>query len=64
MDALGLSPTVNVKFIFDGEEEIDSPSLGPFAEAHRDLLAADVVIITDGPQHARGRPLSRAARGE
>jgi len=64
MDALGLSPAVNVKFIFDGEEEIDSPSLGPFAEAHRDLLAADVVIITDGPQHARGRPLSRAARGE
>ena len=64
MDALGLSPAVNVKFIFDGEEEIDSPSLGPFAEAHRDLLAADVVIITDGPQHARGRPsISGGARG-
>ena len=64
MDALGLSPTVNVKFIFDGEEEIDSPSLGPFAETHRDLLAADVVIITDGPQHARGRPtISGGARG-
>jgi len=64
VDALGLSPAVNVKFIFDGEEEIDSPSLGPFAEAHRDLLAADVVIITDGPQHARGRPtISGGARG-
>jgi acetylornithine deacetylase/succinyl-diaminopimelate desuccinylase-like protein len=64
MDALGLSPAVNVKFIFDGEEEIDSPSLGPFAEAHRDLLAAGVVIITDGPQHARGRPtISGGARG-
>ncbi|PYM40331.1 MAG: peptidase M20 [Candidatus Rokuibacteriota bacterium] len=64
MDALGRSPTVNVKFIFDGEEEIDSPSLGPFAEAHRDLLAADVVILTDGPQHARGRPtISGGARG-
>ncbi len=64
MDALGLSPTVNVKFIFDGEEEIDSPSLGPFAETHRDLLAADVAIITDGPQHARGRPtISGGARG-
>jgi acetylornithine deacetylase/succinyl-diaminopimelate desuccinylase-like protein len=64
MDALGLSPAVNVKFIFDGEEEIDSPSLGPFTEAHRDLLAADVVIMTDGPQHARGRPtVTGGARG-
>jgi acetylornithine deacetylase/succinyl-diaminopimelate desuccinylase-like protein len=64
MDALGLSPAANVKFIFDGEEEIDSPSLGPFAEAHRDLLAADVVVMTDGPQHARGRPtISGGARG-
>lgn len=64
MDALGLSPAVNVKLICDGEEEIDSPSLGPFVEAHRDLLAADLVIITDGPQHARGRPtVSGGARG-
>jgi len=64
MDALGISPSVNVKLILDGEEEIDSPSFGPFAEAHRDLLAADVVIITDGPQHARGRPtISGGARG-
>ena len=64
MDALGIAPSVNVKLILDGEEEIDSPSFGPFAEAHRDLLAADVVIITDGPQHARGRPtISGGARG-
>jgi acetylornithine deacetylase/succinyl-diaminopimelate desuccinylase-like protein len=64
MDALGISPLVNVKLLCDGEEEIDSPSLGPFAETHRDLLAADVVIITDGPQHARGRPtISGGARG-
>ena len=64
MDALGISPSVNVKLILDGEEEIDSPSFGPFAETHRELLAADVVIITDGPQHARGRPtISGGARG-
>src|SRR6266850_2058192 len=43
MDALGRSPTANVKFIFDGEEEIDSPSLGPFAEAHRDLHSGNFV---------------------
>ena len=64
MDAVGIPPAVDVKLICDGEEEIDSPSLGPFVETHRDLLAADVVVITDGPQHARGRPtVAGGARG-
>ena len=64
MDALGLAPTVNVKFIFDGEEEIGSPFFGPFTEAHRELLAADVVIVTDGPKHGSGRPtVTGGARG-
>jgi acetylornithine deacetylase/succinyl-diaminopimelate desuccinylase-like protein len=64
MDAVGLAPGVNVKLIFDGEEEIGSPFFGPFTEAHRDLLAADVVIVTDGPKHASGRPtITGGARG-
>ena len=64
LDALGQRPAVNVKFIFDGEEEIGSPFFGPFTEAHRDLLAADVVIVTDGPKHASGRPtITGGARG-
>jgi acetylornithine deacetylase/succinyl-diaminopimelate desuccinylase-like protein len=64
MDALELSPSVNAKFIFDGEEEIGSPFFGPFTEAHRELLAADVVLVTDGPKHASGRPtVTGGARG-
>jgi acetylornithine deacetylase/succinyl-diaminopimelate desuccinylase-like protein len=64
MDSLGLAPGVNVKLIFDGEEEIGSPFFGPFTERHRDLLAADCVIITDGPKHASGRPtIAGGARG-
>jgi acetylornithine deacetylase/succinyl-diaminopimelate desuccinylase-like protein len=64
MDALGVSPAVNVKLIFDGEEEIGSPFFGPFTETHRDLLAADLVLVTDGPKHASGRPtISGGARG-
>ncbi len=64
MDLAGLPPRVNVKLIFDGEEEIGSPFFGPFTEAHRDLLAADVVIVTDGPKHASGRPtIAGGARG-
>src|ERR1700675_2155309 len=34
MDAAGLAPGVNIKLIFDGEEEIGSPFFGPFTEAH------------------------------
>src|SRR5262245_47534086 len=64
MDAVGLAPGVNAKFIFDGEEEIGSPFFGPFTEAHRDVLAADLVIVTDGPKHASGRPtIAGGARG-
>ena len=64
MDAVAIAPTVNVKFIFDGEEEIGSPFFGAFTEKHRDLLAADLVIVTDGPKHASGRPtISGGARG-
>ncbi len=64
MDELGLPPAVNVKFIFDGEEEIGSPFFGPFTEANQDLLAADVVLVTDGPKHGSGRPtIAFGARG-
>jgi acetylornithine deacetylase/succinyl-diaminopimelate desuccinylase-like protein len=38
---------VNVKCIFEGEEECGSPSLEPFIHEHQDLLAADVAVISD-----------------
>jgi acetylornithine deacetylase/succinyl-diaminopimelate desuccinylase-like protein len=64
MDHLGVAPAVDVKFIFDGEEEIGSPYFGDFTERHRDLLAADLVLVTDGPKHDSGRPtVSGGARG-
>ena len=37
----------NVKFIFEGEEEIGSPSLPEFIKANRELLAADVCLVSD-----------------
>ena len=39
--------THNVKFIFEGEEEIGSPSLEAFCQAHKDLLKADVILVSD-----------------
>ncbi len=47
---------VTLKFLVEGEEEIGSPSLGSFIETHRDLLAADVVVISDGAMAAPGLP--------
>ena len=37
----------NVKFIFEGEEEIGSPSLPAWVEAHKDMLRADVILVSD-----------------
>lgn len=37
----------NVKFLIEGEEEIGSPNLGKFVSEHKDLLKADVILISD-----------------
>ena len=37
----------NVKFIFEGEEEIGSPSLPAFIKANKELLSADVCLVSD-----------------
>lgn len=38
---------VNVKVLIEGEEEIGSPSLGQFIADNRELLAADLVVVSD-----------------
>ena len=37
----------NVKFIFEGEEEIGSPSLEAFIDEHKDLLQCDIILVSD-----------------
>ena len=37
----------NVKFIFEGEEEIGSPSLESFLISHKELLKADIILVSD-----------------
>ncbi|MEY3645837.1 MAG: hypothetical protein RL127_545, partial [Bacteroidota bacterium] len=39
--------TCNVKFMIEGEEEVGSDNLGLFVATHKDLLAADVILISD-----------------
>jgi acetylornithine deacetylase/succinyl-diaminopimelate desuccinylase-like protein len=47
---------VRVKFLVEGEEEISSPHLEPFVEAHRGLLAADACVWEFGGVDHDGRP--------
>ncbi|MFP4435409.1 MAG: dipeptidase [Phycisphaerae bacterium] len=47
---------VGVTFFFEGEEEIGSPTLEPFIEAHRELLSADACVISDSEFFAEGIP--------
>ena len=41
------APPINIKCIFEGEEETGSPSLDPFIRQNKELLAADVAVISD-----------------
>jgi acetylornithine deacetylase/succinyl-diaminopimelate desuccinylase-like protein len=55
---------VNVKCMFEGEEEIGSPSLDAFIRDNRALLAADVVLSADGAMWRIDEPsLTVASRG-
>lgn len=47
---------LNVKFLIEGEEEIGSPNLVPFIDTHAELLAADIVLISDGAMAAPDTP--------
>ena len=48
---------VNLKVIFEGEEEAGSANLQRTLELHKNLLGGDVLITADGPVHQSGRPL-------
>lgn len=48
---------VNLKFFFEGQEEIGSPQLGEFVPRHKDRFACDVVVSSDGVQWSATEPL-------
>ena len=56
MKAQGATPTVNLVFLFEGEEERGSTNLGRFFEKYRDRLDVDLWLICDGPAHQSRRP--------
>ncbi len=60
----GVTPDFNMKVLVDTEEEMGSPHLPAAVEEFRDKLAADMLVIFDGPPHVSGEPtLTFGARG-
>jgi acetylornithine deacetylase/succinyl-diaminopimelate desuccinylase-like protein len=47
---------VNLKFFFEGQEEIGSPHLADFITQNRELLACDLVLSADGGQWGENQP--------
>lgn len=60
----GESPNFNMKVIMDFEEEMGSPNLPRAVKDYKAALAADMLIIFDGPRHIANKPtLTFGARG-
>jgi len=47
---------INIKILFEGEEEIGSPSLEAFLEGHQSMLSCDFVLNTDAGMIAPDKP--------
>ena len=62
--ALGDDLAVGVTVFVEGEEEVGSPSFEAFLAAHRDRLAADVIVVADSTNWRVGEPaLTSSLRG-
>lgn len=62
--ANGFQPPVNLRFVFEGEEEVGSPHLAQYLEKYSNTLRPDAWVLCDGPVHQSGRmELFFGARG-
>jgi acetylornithine deacetylase/succinyl-diaminopimelate desuccinylase-like protein len=57
LKAVGKAPSVNVKVLWEGEEEAGSPHLADILRDNRSILASDLILIGDGPVHQSRRPM-------
>lgn len=55
LKAAGRKPSVNIKLLYEGEEEQGSPHLAQIVAQNAKLLAADLLIMGDGPMHQSGK---------
>lgn len=50
------SLTCNVKFLIEGEEEVGSPSLPAFCTQYKEMLKADIILVSDTSMIAKDVP--------
>ncbi len=63
--ALGVNPSVNLKFFFEGEEEAGSTHIRDMLTRHKDLLRADLWLMGDGPVNQnRHQQIAFGVRGD
>ncbi len=62
--AAKIAPSVNLRFVFEGEEEQGSPHLSQYFDRFPNELSADAWILADGPVHpTRKQQIFFGARG-
>jgi acetylornithine deacetylase/succinyl-diaminopimelate desuccinylase-like protein len=55
LKAAGIAPTVNIKLLYEGEEEQGSPHFATIVTDNVEALRGDLLIMGDGPMHPSGR---------
>jgi acetylornithine deacetylase/succinyl-diaminopimelate desuccinylase-like protein len=64
LKAAGLKPSVNLRFVLEGEEEAGSPHLAAYLAKYPDVLRPTAWVLCDGPVHqSRRMELYFGARG-
>ena len=57
LKAKGIKPSVNIKLLYEGEEEQGSPHFADLVRQNLGLLKGDLLIMGDGPMHQSGRQM-------
>jgi acetylornithine deacetylase/succinyl-diaminopimelate desuccinylase-like protein len=55
LKAAGIKPSVNIKLLYEGEEEQGSPHFGALVAKHLELVRGDLLIMGDGPMAQNGQ---------
>ncbi|MFL5298449.1 MAG: M20/M25/M40 family metallo-hydrolase [Phenylobacterium sp.] len=55
LKAAGIKPSVNIKLLYEGEEEQGSPHFGALVAKHLELVRGDLLIMGDGPMNQTGK---------
>ena len=55
LKAAGIKPSVNIKLLYEGEEEQGSPHFAKLVAKNLERVRGDLLIMGDGPVHPSGR---------